>query len=158
MRLSRLRPLNRAVKFQASGSIRRLNSLAANRVFQTEAYSLRAIRFGGRWQQRLSHCNLCAKPKCPRAFWFSPPPTKAVKLSRTPNQTAEPQSFRNAASAAIAVRLSQMLNGILRLRASLISQAPQSRLSSCEHYAALGSLQTSRFRSESRQPLRNREL
>jgi len=28
--LSVLRPLNRAVKFQASGSIRRLNSLAAN--------------------------------------------------------------------------------------------------------------------------------
>ena len=47
-RLSLLRPLNRAVKFQASGSIRRLNSLAANRVFQTDAYNLRASRFDRR--------------------------------------------------------------------------------------------------------------
>jgi len=76
MRLSVLRPLNRAVNYQASGSIRRLNSLAANRVFQTEAYNLQALRFGGRSQERWSHCNLCAKPQSPRAFWSSPAPRK----------------------------------------------------------------------------------
>jgi len=46
-----LRPLNRAVKLQASGSIRRLNSLAANRVLQTESYNLRAIRSGWKPQR-----------------------------------------------------------------------------------------------------------
>jgi hypothetical protein len=49
---------------QASGSIRRPNSLATNRVLQTESYNLRASRFG-------------------------PVSAEAVKLSRTLNQTAK---------------------------------------------------------------------
>jgi hypothetical protein len=80
---------------------------------------------------------------------------EALTNSRPNRQASE---VSNAASAAIAVRLSQPLNRTLGLRASLISLAPQSRLSSCNLYAELGSLQTSRFRSESRQRLRNREL
>jgi hypothetical protein len=140
MRLSVLRPLNRAVKFQASGSIRRLNSLAANRVFQTEAYNLRGFRFGGRSQQRRSYCNLCAEPQCPEpSDLIQRRESREALTNSRPNRQASEVS--NEASAAIAVKLSQPLNLTLRLRAALIRLALQSRLSSCNLYAELGSLQ-----------------
>jgi hypothetical protein len=157
MQLSVLRPLNRAVKFQASvqsSDATALRLAAPSKLMRTTfgLWIRRKIATGVKLLQLLRQTAMS------ESFLIWSSAAKAVKLSQTPNQTAKPQRLPSAASAAIAVRLSQPLNRTLRLRASRISLAPQSRLSSCELYAELGSLQTSRFRSESRQRLRNREL
>jgi len=72
-------------KFQASESIRRLNSLAACHVFQTETYTL-------------------------SSFPIQPSAAKAVKLSRPPNQTAKPLRSLVLHSVATAVKPSQPLH------------------------------------------------
>jgi len=156
--VKRVAPSKSSRKVSGFRSIQRRSGLAACRAFQTDAYNLWSFSIRRKIATVVKPWQPLRQTAMPKSFLIWSSPAKAVKLSRTPNQSVKPQRFRNAASAAIAVRLSQPLNRTLRLRASLISLAPQSRLNSCELYAEWGSLQTSRFRSESRQRLRNREL
>jgi hypothetical protein len=108
--VKRVAPSKSSRKLQASGSIRRLNSLAANRVFQTEAYCLRAISTGPRIPAAVKPMKFYSESRRPRASRFSLAAQR--RLSPRSLQT-EPQSLcdsRFNPAATRAVKPSQLLN------------------------------------------------